>query len=131
MSYSLVGTGHTWPYLKCVAQWKFTWVTVFLALTRLQQVLQNHMRKIAENASSDQWAAAATAFRVPYWDWGMGARGGPVPNFFMTDSIDVVRPDGSNNTISNPLYSYQFHPLEDGDFDGKVSVAANLEDMID
>ena len=78
------------------------------------------MQWLVEDLPTDRYAAAAEAFRVPYWDWALGDKGGGVPDFFLTQSIDVVRLNGSEDTIRNPLYSYRFHPVEDGHFQGKV-----------
>ncbi|KAH7357380.1 hypothetical protein BKA66DRAFT_515471 [Pyrenochaeta sp. MPI-SDFR-AT-0127] len=96
------------------------WHRPYLAL--YEEVLHKKMQDIARSASSDQadrWAAAADAFRIPYWDWGQGEKGGPVPGFFMTPTIKVTKPDGSEATIANPLHSYRFHELVPGDFDDK------------
>ncbi|EQL01216.1 hypothetical protein G6O67_000099 [Ophiocordyceps sinensis] len=56
---------------------------------------------------------AATDFRVPYWDWSRSAPPGEthLPDVFWKP---VVVQDGPNGvqTIKNPLYSYEFHPLD-------------------
>ena len=58
---------------------------------------------------------------MPYWDWAQGEKGGPVPDFFTTETITVIKTDGSEELIFNPLCIYQFHPLIPDDFEGKVS----------
>jgi tyrosinase len=60
---------------------------------------------------------------MPYWDWARGEDAGPVPDFFTTPRIDVTRPDGSHESLWNPLYSYYFHPLIPDDFDAKVQLS--------
>jgi tyrosinase len=90
----------------------------------MQQELYAHMQQIAESAPADQidrYRWAASSFRMPYWDWAQGEQSGPVPDFFMTPTITVTTPEGNPVEISNPLYSYRFHPLPSGvAFNGKV-----------
>ena len=61
---------------------------------------------------------AAVSFRVPYWDWAaVPPDGGPtMPDSVTSPTVNVTVPSGDNVTtttiqISNPLYSYAFHPL--------------------
>lgn len=55
---------------------------------------------------------AASDFRVPYWDWSRSAPTGQthLPDVFWSP---IIVQNGSNGVqhIKNPLYSYQFHPL--------------------
>lgn len=48
----------------------------------------------------------------------------------MTSTIEVTKPDGSEATIANPLYSYRFHELIEGDFDDKVRISCCLEKLL-
>jgi hypothetical protein len=89
----------------------------------IQEELYKHVQTFASTAPSDQAAryeTAAQSFRIPYWDWARGEDAGPVPDFFTTPRIDVIRPDGTHDSLWNPLYSYYFHPLIPDDFNGKV-----------
>ncbi|KAF2133032.1 tyrosinase [Dothidotthia symphoricarpi CBS 119687] len=98
----------------------FGWHRPYLAL--FEQELYKHIQRIALGAPADQrqrYSAAANSFRIPYWDWGLGDKGGPVPDFFMTPAITIVDMDRITKVIRNPLYSYKFHPLVPGDFDSK------------
>ncbi|CAO2656503.1 Nn.00g053060.m01.CDS01 [Neocucurbitaria sp. VM-36] len=93
-------------------------------LTLYEQVLHGHIREIASRATPDQlerYNAAAKSFRMPYWDWAQGEKGGPVPDFFTTETITVNMTDGSEALIWNPFYTYYFHPLIPEDFEGKWS----------
>lgn len=56
---------------------------------------------------------AATDLRVPYWDWSRGAPSGEthLPDVFWNPVMVQDGPNGAQ-TIKNPLYSYQFHPLD-------------------
>jgi tyrosinase len=87
-----------------------------------QQELYKQVRKIADQATSNHelWNAAADAFRVPYWDWNLGEKGGELPDFFTTPMITVAGPDEIRQTITNPLYQYEFHPVSTQDFAGDV-----------
>jgi len=81
------------------------------------------MQEIVLGAPSkevERYAAAADAFRLPYWDWGLGGADGVVPDFFMSKTILVVELNGRETVMKNPLYSYEFHPLVPDDFDEKV-----------
>jgi tyrosinase len=84
------------------------------------------MQDIALRAPADQvdrYKTAADSFRMPYWDWARGEVGGGVPEFFVQPSITVTTPNDTEETLSNPLYAYDFRPLVPGDFTGKVCVA--------
>lgn len=86
------------------------------------------MLKIVARAPPGQferYAAAADAFRIPYWDWGLGGAAGVVPDFLMSKTILIVELDGTETVMKNPLYSYKFHPLVPDDFDAKASTNFN------
>lgn len=88
-----------------------------------QETLQQHIHSLALGAPADQverFTKAAATFRMPYWDWAQGEKGGPVPDFFTTPTIPVTWPDGFQEDIPNPFFSYRFHELVPGDFDSKV-----------
>lgn len=61
----------------------------------------------------DEYQKAAADFRIPYWDWSMYAPAGQshFPDVFWSPRISQYGPKGIQ-TISNPLYSYRFHPLD-------------------
>ena len=65
----------------------------------------------------DKYASAAANFRIPYWDWA--AIPGAGKSVFPTSvgGSPYVAVDGpvGNQTIANPLWSYQFKPLVPGD----------------
>jgi len=97
------------------------WHRPYIAL--FEQVLYELMQEIVLGAPSkevERYAAAADAFRLPYWDWGLGGADGVVPDFFMSKTILVVELNGRETVMKNPLYSYEFHPLVPDDFDEKV-----------
>jgi tyrosinase len=94
------------------------------SLTEEQQELFKHIQRIATQFPSsivDRYTAVAPSFRMPYWDWAMGTKGGDIPTALMTESIEVTDFDGEVKMIDNPLYSYKFHPIIPGDFEGHVS----------
>jgi hypothetical protein len=84
----------------------------------LQQVLYGLIQQIAlqfpAGSVRDQYVTAAANFRIPYWDWA--AVPPPEESVFPNSvggspSILVDGPAGSQ-TIANPLWSYQFKPLD-------------------
>lgn len=60
---------------------------------------------------------AASDFRIPYWDWAKDAPPGQThfPDMFWDQVITQDGPRG-RQWIRNPLYSYQFHPVNEEDF---------------
>jgi tyrosinase len=95
-----------------------------------QQELSKQVRRIAETATNDRdrWLAAADAFRMPYFDIGLGTQAGELPDFFTNPYISATGPDGIPNVIPNPLYQYDFQPLIRQDFVDKVSPFVVLTD---
>lgn len=63
-----------------------------------------------------KYQAAASDFRMPFWDWSRYAARGlqQFPEVFWNSTISQNGPNGVQ-TIHNPLYSYQFHPLDSND----------------
>lgn len=65
-----------------------------------------------------RYQAAASLFRIPYWDWAASPLAGEsvLPRSIGGDAfIDVSGPNGDQR-IANPLYSYEFRPLDGSDF---------------
>ncbi|KAF7875362.1 hypothetical protein EAF04_002534 [Stromatinia cepivora] len=91
-----------------------TWHRPYLAL--YEQVLHSIVLFIAEQfpagAERERYAAAAANFRIPYWDWAVVPPMGQsvLPPSVSTPTIAVNGPAGVQ-TISNPLFSYYFNPL--------------------
>ncbi|TLD26588.1 hypothetical protein PspLS_04810 [Pyricularia sp. CBS 133598] len=93
-----------------------TWHRPYLAL--YEQILYNHIQQIAswyQDASArKQYQRAATNFRIPYWDW---AATPPEDESLLplavseSPVVEVAGPNGVQN-ISNPLYAYEFRPLD-------------------
>lgn len=68
---------------------------------------------------------AAMDFRIPYWDWAMGAPDGEghFPDVFWHPVISQRGPRGVQN-IRNPLFAYPFHPKDEDAFIwGPVSIS--------
>ncbi|TGO50344.1 hypothetical protein BOTNAR_0396g00080 [Botryotinia narcissicola] len=92
-----------------------TWHRPYLAL--YEQVLHSVVIFIAEQfpagAERDRYTAAAANFRIPYWDWAVVPPTGEsvLPPSVSTPTVTVNGPAGVQ-TISNPLFSYHFNPLD-------------------
>ena len=74
-----------------------------------QQLLWKHAQKIAATypaAQRNTYQAAATSFRVPYWDWAINAT---MPDPVNDPMITINTPKGTLSIV-NPLYNYTFHP---------------------
>lgn len=82
-----------------------------------QQLLYNLALEIAAywpaGAVRDRYAAAVHTFRIPYWDWAAVPPDGHsiLPGVVWNSSSIVV--DGPNGvqTIANPLFTFEFKPL--------------------
>lgn len=79
-----------------------------------EKKLQEAASKLAAEykINSSGWNAAATALRLPYWDWAsttvtkLG-----VPIELTLSQIKVILPNGQPGSIPNPLRSFKF-PVE-------------------
>ena len=85
----------------------------------LQQVLYNHIQNIASMYPPEvrqRYVDAAVTFRMPYWDWALTPPSGEsvLPGSLQELNVLVDGPVGAQ-TIGNPLYSYDFHPLNPDD----------------
>ena len=96
-----------------------TWHRAYLAL--FEQTLYQHVvdavNEFPTGAQRQRYAAAALSWRFPYWDWAASPPSGQgvYPGSVQNPTVEVVMPNGTN-TIPNPLYSYQFHPVSAEDF---------------
>ncbi|POR34505.1 Tyrosinase [Tolypocladium paradoxum] len=91
------------------------WHRPYLALFEQQMYkMANAIAGMFPNTTQRQlYQQAASDFRVPYWDWSRSAPAGQThfPDVFWSPIIVQNGPNGVQN-IRNPLYSYQFHPLD-------------------
>ena len=67
---------------------------------------------------------------MPYWDWARGEEGGTVPEFFSTEQIEIIWPNGSTEAMWNPLYSFHFNPLPSEGFNDKVCLSTDQLETI-
>ena len=59
----------------------------------------------------DKYTAAAQNIRLPYWDWAVTPQSGSsLPSILTTELVQLQTPRGPL-TVANPLFSYNFHPL--------------------
>ncbi|KAJ7190769.1 photo-regulated tyrosinase [Mycena pura] len=87
-----------------------TWHRPYVAL--FEQVLQLHAAEIAKTYKVDQdrWVKAAANLRAPYWDWASNTV--PPPEVIADTTVTITRPDGTRGSVPNPLFGYQFHPID-------------------
>ncbi|PFH55678.1 hypothetical protein XA68_17829 [Ophiocordyceps unilateralis] len=86
------------------------WHRPYMALLELV----NAIAIMFSNATERQlYQLAAADFRLPYWDWSRSAPAGEthLPDVFWNPVVMQNGPNGVQS-IKNPLYSYQFHPLD-------------------
>ena len=79
----------------------------------VQQVLQDHARKIAATYTTDRdaWREAAENLRQPYWDWAATAV--PPDQVIALKKVTITKaPSGKTKEVDNPLYNYTFHPID-------------------
>ncbi|KAK6385189.1 hypothetical protein LTR65_009590 [Meristemomyces frigidus] len=95
------------------------WHRPYLAL--YEQTLYLHIvdavNDFPAGAVRQRYAEAALSWRAPYWDWAAVPSAGQsiYPTSVTTPTVDVQMPNGTT-TIPNPLYAYEFHPVNAGDF---------------
>ena len=81
-----------------------------------EQIIHKHATDIVagipSGSTKTKYQTALTQLRLPYWDWA--AKLTPiVPTSVSAPTISVTYPNnGTRATISNPLYSYKFHPID-------------------
>ncbi|PSN59540.1 Di-copper centre-containing protein [Corynespora cassiicola Philippines] len=98
----------------------FGWHRSYLAL--FEQELHRQVQALVPKFPDELrkiYAPAAQQLRIPYWDWALGEKGGPTPDFFAWPEIEVRDVDGATKNIANPLYRYDFHPLPPESFEGR------------
>ncbi|KAJ4361450.1 hypothetical protein N0V95_001867 [Ascochyta clinopodiicola] len=97
------------------------WHRPYLAL--FEQVLHDRAVEIAKEYPTGEARAKAMAIadkvRLPYWDWAMDPPNGDegcMPASLRRPTATVTYPNGTTGNIANPLYRYDFHPLNYDDF---------------
>ena len=88
------------------------------SLISCKQLLSEHAHSVAAEWEGTPQAAdykhAASRLRAPFWDWAMvPPEGEPIfPKVLSSRTAEMVEPDGSKHTVTNPLYQFTFHPLD-------------------
>lgn len=101
-----------------------TWHRPYVIL--FEQKLQSIASVIASQFPSATRAAymdAATKLRVPFWDWAKALPTSQpvVPTSMSVEKVQVTFPNGTSGQIDNPLFDYNFHPLDHTQINGTVS----------
>ncbi|KAF2008582.1 Di-copper centre-containing protein [Aaosphaeria arxii CBS 175.79] len=98
-----------------------TWHRPYLALFEQQlQTVANGIAAQFPASSRSRYQDAATKLRIPYWDWAKNIPSSePVIPVSMTEEkVSVTFPNGTAARIDNPLYDYNFHPLDNRQING-------------
>jgi tyrosinase len=92
------------------------------SLNASQEVLylnaQQAVSEFSDGELKDRYNNALATFRMPYWDWAAipPSGEGTLPSSVQKPTIDIILPNGTT-TVPNPLFSYNFHPLnQNNDF---------------
>ncbi|KAF2449222.1 Di-copper centre-containing protein [Karstenula rhodostoma CBS 690.94] len=96
-----------------------------LASQKLQKVAQSIASRFP-TASRTKYQDAATKIRIPYWDC---AKAFPtnqpvVPTSMTNEKVAITFPNGTAAQIDNPLYDYNFHPLDNKEINGTYQTFA-------
>jgi len=113
-------SGYGGGYCTHVSNLFLPWHRPYLLL--IEQELYNNVQAAvntfpAGSAARAKYQAAATNFRMPYWDWAAVPPAGaiPYPTLVSAGYVTVTTPSGQQS-ILNPLYRYDFNPLVASDF---------------
>jgi len=96
-----------------------SWHRAYMALFEQQfySVMQTVVNSFPAGKKRNKYAKAASTFRVPYWDWAAQPPTGlqTLPAVFTSQTVSVTTPSGQQ-TIQNPLFHYEFAPLDTANF---------------
>lgn len=59
---------------------------------------------------TEDWNQAADNLRQPFWDWALNAV--PPDEVIKQTQVTITGKDGKQVLVDNPLYHYQFHPID-------------------
>lgn len=85
-----------------------------------QQILYSHIQTVVNTfpagATRQKYATAAANFRLPYWDWAATpcSTCKAFPILVSQQYVTVTTPSGQQS-IMNPLFRYDFHPISASD----------------
>jgi len=87
-----------------------TWHRPYVML--YEQTLQQHAQKIAATYTVDTeaWKQAAANLRQPFWDWALNST--PPDQVIALEQVTITGPNGNQIQVDNPLYHYNFHPID-------------------
>jgi len=87
----------------------------------LQQVATGIAAKFPTSTRA-KYQEAATKLRIPFWDWAKAVPTNQpvVPTALSAEKVNINFPDGTSGQIDNPLYDYNFHPLDNTQINGTV-----------
>lgn len=101
-----------------------TWHRPYLVL--FEQKLQTIAKSIAgqfPTTTRSRYQDAANKLRLPFWDWAKALPNDQpiIPLSMSNEKARVAFPNGTAATIDNPLFDYNFHPLDNTQINGTVS----------
>jgi tyrosinase len=94
-----------------------SWHRPYLAL--FEQILHDRAVDIANEypigQARNKAMGLADRVRLPYWDWARNPPNtteGVIPYSLRDRMVTITLPNGTVTEIRNPLYRYDFHPLD-------------------
>jgi tyrosinase len=94
-----------------------SWHRPYLAL--FEQILHDRAMDVANEypigQARNKALEIADRVRLPYWDWAQNppnATEGVIPRSLCERMVTITSPNGTVAELQNPLYRYDFHPLD-------------------
>jgi tyrosinase len=94
-----------------------SWHRPYLAL--FEQILHDRAMDVANEypigQARNKALEIADRIRLPYWDWAQNppnATEGVIPRSLCERMVTITSPNGTFAEVQNPLYRYDFHPLD-------------------
>ncbi|CAD0083012.1 unnamed protein product [Aureobasidium vineae] len=116
--YQIAGTapGFGGGYCTHTSNMFLPWHRPYLALIELYKHVQQAAQSFPAGATRNKYVAAAQNWRYPYWDWAATPCSSckAFPDLIANQWATVTTPTGVQ-TIANPLFRYDFHPVSVSD----------------
>lgn len=90
----------------------FFLLTIFDRTVFKQQEVQRAARDIANTyrVNLADWQRAANELRQPYWGWDELHTMVPPDQVILSDTVQIIEPNGTRVFVSNPFKAFRFPP---------------------